>query len=496
MTPQRLNNSSLHKLPGSVSVPDYARSGISPGIVHVGVGNFHRAHEAYYTDQLLNKGESAWGICGICLLEKDLKMYQTLNSQDGLYSLVVKEADGSRRVRVIGSIVEYLYAPSDPSAVIAKMADPSVRIISLTITEGGYNYDPATGQFNFKNPDIQWDLCHPDRPRTIFGYLTAAFRLRQQNRVSGLTVLSCDNIQQNGSVCRNMLRTYMEESMPELRDWLAEQVSFPNSMVDRITPVTTTRDVEELRDRFHLEDSWPVSCEPFIQWVIEDHFSRGRPPWEKAGVQFTEEVEPYEKMKIRLLNAGHSLLGFTGSLMGYSTIYEAVGDALILRFLRAFMDQEVTPILGSVEGIDLNSYKETLIQRFANPQMEDRLSRICSESSSKIPKFLIPTIKEQLERGGPVKCSALIIATWCRTLELPGTSSSEPEVLDVMGDTLVEGATTSLDKDPLAFLKIGEVFGNLYRSGPFVRTYLPIMEHLRTHGTAGTISHILKTKFA
>jgi len=492
MTPQRLNNSSLHKLPGSVSVPDYARSGISPGIVHVGVGNFHRAHEAYYTDQLLNRGEIEWGICGVCLLENDLKMYQTLVSQDGLYALVIKEADGSRRVRVIGSIVEYLYAPSDPSAVIAKMADPSIRIISLTITEGGYNYDPSTGKFNFKNPDIQWDLRHPSRPRTIFGYLTAAFRLRQQNGVPGLTVLSCDNIQQNGSVCRNMLRTYMGESMPELRDWAAEQVSFPNSMVDRITPVTTTRDVEELRDRFHLEDSWPVSCEPFIQWVIEDHFSRGRPPWEKAGVQFTEDVEPYEKMKIRLLNAGHSLMGFTGTLMGYSTIYEAVGDDLIRRFLQGFMDQEVTPVLGPVEGIDLTSYKETLIQRFANPHMEDRLSRICSESSSKIPKFLIPTIEEQLEQGGQVKYSALIIAAWCRTLEQTGTGGSGPEVRDVMADMLVQRAITSRDKDPLAFLKIPEIFGDLHRSGRFVRTYLPVMEHLRTHGPAATISYVLK----
>ena len=492
MVYQQLNTASLPDLPGSVSIPGYERSGIITGIVHVGVGNFHRAHEACYTDQLLNQGERAWGICGICLLEKDLKMYQTLASQDGLYALVIKEADGSRQVRVIGSILDYLFAPSDPSAVIAKMADPGVRIISLTITEGGYNYDSSTGQFDFENPDIQWDLHHPDLPRTIFGYLTAAFRLRMHNGIPGLTVLSCDNIQQNGSVCRNMLTTYIRKSMPELSDWVADQVTFPNSMVDRITPVTTTRDVEELRDRFHVEDSWPVSCEPFIQWVIEDHFSRGRPPWELAGVQFTEEVEPYEKMKIRLLNAGHSLLGFTGSLMGYSTICEAVGDDRILQLLRAFMDQEVTPVLDPVEGIDLNHYKETLISRFSNPHMEDRLSRICSESSSKIPKFLIPTIEEQLERNGPVKCGALIIASWCRSLEQQGNGGSGPEVRDKMGDLLAEHALTSVNKDPLAFLKIGEIFGTLYRSAPFINAYLPIMDHLRTHGLSETISHILK----
>ncbi len=492
MRTQRLNTDSLRELHGTLSVPEYARSGVSTGIVHVGVGNFHRAHEAYYTDCLLNRGDSEWGICGICLLEKDLKMYQTLVNQDGLYTLVIKEADGNRQGRVIGSIVEYLYAPSDPSAVIRKMADPSIKIISLTITEGGYNYDPSSGQFDFNNPDIQWDLQHPDRPRTIFGYLTAAFRLRYQNGIPGLTVLSCDNIQQNGEVSRNMLMSYMREILPELWEWVSDQVTFPNSMVDRITPVTTSRDIEELKDHFRVDDSWPVICEPYIQWVIEDRFAQGRPSWEKCGAHFVKEVEPYEKMKIRLLNAGHSLLGFTGSLMGYSTIYEAVRDDLILGFLRDFMDQEVTPLLGSVEGIDLNAYKETLINRFSNPHMEDLLSRICSESSAKIPKFLVPTIEEQLEMKGPVKYGALIIAAWCRILELSGTEGTQPEVMDVMGDLLAEHAKTSMDEDPLAFLKVREVFGNLYLSGPFVETYLPVMEYLRTHGMADTIRQVLK----
>jgi len=490
--PIRLNQNNLRQIPESVSIPEYKRSGISSGIVHVGVGNFHRTHEAYYTEQLLSSGENEWGICGICLLERDLKMYQTLVDQDGLYSLMIRKPDGKLKVNVIGSIVEYLYAPADPGSVIEKMADPGIKIISLTITEGGYNYDPSTGQFLFSEPDIQWDLVHPEHPRTIFGYLTAAFHLRKKNGLPGLSVLSCDNIQQNGKVCKQMLMTYIRECKPELTAWVEDKVSFPNSMVDRITPVTSKQDMEELRTKYQVEDNWPVVCEPFIQWIIEDDFSQGRPPWEKAGVQFVREVEPYEKMKIRLLNAGHSLLGFTGTLFGYSTIDETIRNPLIVSKLSGFMDQEVSPLLGFMEGIDLEAYKSSLIQRFANPYIGDQLSRICGESSSKIPKFLLPTIEEQLKQGGPVKFSALVIATWCRYLELAGTSGYNYEIQDVMKEELVEKALASMHADPLAFLRIKPVFGSLVDSVSFVETYLPLIEYLREKGIAETLKNVLQ----
>ena len=219
MSVTRLNGNNLSQIPERIVVPQYERSNINSGIVHVGVGNFHRAHEAYYTDQLLNLGEKNWGICGVCLLDRDLKMYETLAEQDGLYSLVVKGPDGNLSVRVVGSIVEYLYAPADPTYVISKMADPSVKIISLTITEGGYNYDASTGEFLFSEPEIQWDLQHPDRPKTIFGYLAAALLRRKKNGTPGFTVLSCDNIQQNGKVCKKMLMTYLKECQPDLVSW-------------------------------------------------------------------------------------------------------------------------------------------------------------------------------------------------------------------------------------------------------------------------------------
>ena len=483
----RLTNNSLSNIPLGVAVPEYDRSAISTGIVHVGVGNFHRSHEAYYTDRLLQKGEKNWGICGICLLERDRHMFQTLVDQDGLYTLVEKDMDGKQSVRVIGSIMDYLFAPADPGAVISVMADPGVKIISLTITEGGYNYDASTGEFRVSDPGIQWDLQHPDRPRTIFGYLAAAFRLRKERGLPGLTVLSCDNIQHNGDMCKKMLGAFLGEGQPGLLAWMQKQVSFPNCMVDRITPVTTDRDIRDLKDNHQVEDAWPVVCEPFIQWVIEDDFSQGRPEWESAGVQFVPRVDPYEKMKIRLLNAGHSLLGFTGTLRGFETIDEAVRNKELARVLREFMDGEVSPLLGELEGLDLENYKRSLLQRFANPYMGDRLSRICSESSSKIPKFLLPTIQEQLEREGPLLCSALVIAAWCHYLELAAGDKANWEILDAMKEELLKAALASGGEDPLAFLRIEPVFGDLAESGPFTKTYLPILENLRKNGVQAVI---------
>jgi mannitol 2-dehydrogenase len=322
------------------------------------------------------------------------------------------------KVRVIGSIVEYLFAPENPNAVLEKMADPEVRIISLTITEGGYNMDSATEEFRMSDEAVQWDLNHPDRPKTVFGYLIRALKRRRNKGIPGLTILSCDNIQHNGEVCKNMLISYMREAEPGLTGWVEENTTFPNTMVDRITPLTTRADKDYLKDHFHIDDQWPVTCEPFIQWAVEENFANGRPLWQSLGVQFVKDVTPYEKMKIRLLNAGHSLLGFLGALYGYNTIDETVRGPLFNSFLRRFMDREVTPVLGKIEGIDLEDYKDLLIKRFSNPNIKDRLSRICSESSAKIPKFLLPTIQEQLNRGGSTQFGALVVASWYRYLEL------------------------------------------------------------------------------
>lgn len=487
----KLNTENLSLIPKEIPVPLYNRSEINTGIVHIGVGNFHRAHQAFYTEQILQSGNSEWGICGVGIMERDLQMYNALKEQDGLYTLVVMESDGNMQVRVIGSIVELLYGPENPCLIIEKMADPDVKIISLTITEGGYNYDSATGEFIMSDPVIQRDLEHPENPETVFGYLTQSLKRRRDRQIPGLTILSCDNIQHNGDVCRKMLLAYMKEAEPGLMDWVEDHCSFPNSMVDRITPATTQYHVEILKNQFGIDDRCPVTCEPFIQWVIEDDFANGRPEWESAGVQFVKDVSPYEKMKIRLLNAGHSLLGFAGALIGFQTIDETVNDPLCRQYLRQFMDKEVTQILGQIEGIDLEKYKDTLIERFGNSNIRDLLLRICGESSAKIPKFLLLTIREQLDRGGPVECGILVVAMWCRYVELAGTPGHSFEVQDAIRNELIQAASDSIAGDHLSFLKVESVFGDLVHNERFVQKYIDMINKLRTTGIKETIRDIL-----
>lgn len=484
----KLNANNLPLLPKAVATPAYDRSKIKTGIVHIGVGSFHRAHEAFYTDQVLqHKDVTDWGICGIALLDTDRKIFETLVNQDGLYTLMITQSDGTLAARVIGSIIEYLFAPGNPEAVLEKMADPDIKIITLTITEGGYNFDAASGEFQIAEPAIQRDLINPEDPKTVFGYITQALKRRKDRGVAGLTIQSCDNIQKNGDILKRMLLAFVKEAEPGLIDWIEKQVTFPNCMVDRITPVTTLSDIEKLSSVYGIEDAWPVVCEPFIQWVIEDNYSSGRPDWESVGVQFVPDVGPYEKMKIRLLNAGHSLLGFLGSLYGCNTVDETVKTPLLRSFLREFMDHEVTPALEKIEGINIEEYKDSLIQRFGNQNIKDQLSRICLESSAKIPRFLLPTIREQLERGGPVKRSTMIVAAWCRYLELAGTPGHEYKIQDNMSVVLNENAMASVIRDPLAFLKIETIFGDLVHSKRFVSTYLPMIDGLRKYGVEKTI---------
>jgi mannitol 2-dehydrogenase len=489
----KLNSHHLSLLPEQVRVPAFNRSVLKTGIVHIGTGNFYRGHLASYTDEILGDHEPVWGICGLGIREADSGMVDTLNKQDGLYTLMVREAGGELSVRVIGSLVENLFGPGNPLEALEKMADPGVRIVSLTITEGGYNFDSSTGKFILDAPEIQWDLRQPDDPRTVFGYLTQALKRRRDRGLPGVTVLSCDNMEHNGDTCRKMVMAYLEAADPGMIGWVERRVTFPNSMVDRITPATTPAEVEMLRTRFGFEDAWPVVCEPFVQWIIEDKFSNGRPPWESAGVQFVGDVAPYEKMKIRLLNAGHSLLGLLGSLLGYGTICEAVGDPMLEKILRRFMDQEVTPLLGALEGIDLTGYKESLIRRFANPYLKDPLSRICSESSAKIPKFLLPTIQEQLETGGSILIGTLVLAAWCHYSEKEGAPGYEYVVMDGMRDELRRGALESASVDVLAFVKIETVFGNLSRAPGFAETYERLLGSIRSNGIGPVVDQILKS---
>ncbi|MDR1122192.1 MAG: mannitol dehydrogenase family protein [Dysgonamonadaceae bacterium] len=482
----QLNQDNLEVLPSSIQCPLYNRDEQKPSIVHIGVGGFHRAHQAFFLDELLNNGLTDWTICGMGLKPEDNLIYKALKEQDYLYTLVVKHSDNAICPRVIGSIVNYIFVPDNHASAIEKLSDPQVKIVSLTITEGGYNFD-TNGYFIIGNPDIQWDIHHPQMPKTVFGLLAAALKIRKERNIPAFAVLSCDNIQHNGDVAKKMLLSFTDAVDTVLSEWIQANVCFPNSMVDRITPVTTENDSKLLNEKYGIEDACSVTCEPFIQWVLEDNFPNGRPAWEKVGVQFVPNIDPYEKMKIRLLNAGHSFLGLIGSLAGYDTIDESMNDPLLQKSLRSFMDEEVTPLLGAIEGMDLEEYKNSLFRRFENPNIKDQLTRICSESSAKLPKFLIPTILEQLERNGPIRYGVLALAAWCRTLELYGAGQYPYPIQDALLEELTEAATLSAGDQPLAFIEKQAVFGPLSHSFRWEETYLSSIHAIRTYGVKDAI---------
>ncbi len=475
--PLPLNQENLSQISSKVGCPTYDRSRLATGIVHVGVGGFHRSHEAVYTDQLLQSGDDLrWGICGVGLRESDRKMQAILQEQDYLYTLIVKHPDGTIEAKVIGSLVDFLIGPDNPKAVIERMAAPETHIVSLTITEGGYNVDPATGDFDTSNPDAQYDIQNPMQPRLVFGYLVAALKMRRERGLPALTIQSCDNIQHNGDLTRKMVVGYAHLLDADLAHWIDKNTSFPNAMVDRITPVTAKSDIEFLQKQYGVHDQWPVTCEPFSQWVIEDQFSDDRPNWQDVGAQFVPDVSPYETMKLRLLNAGHSVLGIPGAIYGLDTIDACMSDERFASFLRGFFDIEAVPVLGDVEGIDLDQYKNTLMERFGNPNISDQLSRICSQSSSKLPVFLIPTIRENLSRDGSIRYGTLVIAAWCYYCEMHADQQGQPlEVIDEMKAALHQAAKGTSD-DPLAFIKFKPVFGDLADNDRFATTFTELVK--------------------
>ncbi|MBW8190598.1 mannitol dehydrogenase family protein [Neiella marina] len=477
-----LKQASLAKLPAAIEVPNYDRSKLSAGIVHIGVGGFHRAHQAMYIDQLLQQpGNEQWAICGVGLLEANRELAQILKQQDYLYTLIVRHPNGTVENRVIGAMIDFLFAPDSQQAVIDKLASETTKVVSLTITEGGYHFNPATGEFDGSHPDIQHDALNPAQPKTTFGYLAAGLKARRDAGLKPFTVQSCDNIQHNGAVTRKMLLAFIELFDTDLARWVAEHVSFPNGMVDRITPVTTDNDINYLAHEFAIDDRWPITCEAFSQWVIEDDFCNGRPDWDRAGGQFVTDVTPYEKMKIRLLNAGHSVLGLLGAIHGFATIDEAVCDLLFARYLRTFMDDEVTPLLDALPGIDLTAYKDTLIERFSNPNIKDSLARICLQSSAKLPKFLIATVQENLSRVADsqldykaecqIELATLVLASWClysdKRVDQHGNAL---EISDDMAQELHHHAANT-QADPLAFLAIEDLFGDLKHNATFSHVY-------------------------
>ena len=491
-----LSSASLSSLDPAVAVPSYDRSRVKAGVVHFGVGGFHRAHQAMYLDRLMNDGKALeYGICGVGVMPADRRMKEALEAQDFLYTLVVKYPDGTFEPRVVGSLVEVLFVPDDPDAVIEKMAADTTRIVSLTVTEGGYNINAVSGEFEADQPDVQHDLQPGAVPTTIFALVVEALARRRARGLAPFTVMSCDNIPSNGDVARRSFAAFARlrgaaTGDAELGDWLEREVAFPNCMVDRITPVTTDDDRAEIARRFGVEDRWPVVCEDFTQWVLEDHFPQGRPPFEDADVQLVDDVEPYELMKLRLLNASHQGIAYLGYLAGYRLVHDVAQDPLFAEFLLAYMDREATPTLRPVPGVDLDAYKPNLIERFSNSHVRDTVARLCAESSDRIPKWVLPVIRENLASGGEITRAALIVAAWARYDEGVDEQGEPIKIVDRLADRLHAAAQRNRE-DPLAFLRDREVFGDLVDDERFTAVYLRHLESLHEHGARATLEKLV-----
>lgn len=387
----KLSQSTLSRLNTHMKyVPQYNRSAIKPGIFHFGVGNFHRAHQALIMDSLFAQGLAHdFGICGVGVLEQDKKMRDVMKEQDYLYTLVEKSSDGKIISRVIGSIVDYIFAPDDVNKLIERLCTNEAKIVTLTITEGGYNTNPSTNEFDLTK--VEHDLKNPSSPKTVFGIIVEALRRRKERNLKGFTILSCDNLQENGKIAKKAFISFARAVDSDLAKWIDSNVTFPNSMVDRITPVTTDDDRKYVAESLKIIDRWPVVCEDFIQWVIEDKFVSGRPPFDKnLAVQIVDDVEPYELMKLRLINAGHQAITYFGLMLDYTYVHDVTRFKLIENYLNAYMDREATKTLKPIAGFDVTKYKKKIVERFQNPNILDTLKRLAFDGSDRVFKFVIP----------------------------------------------------------------------------------------------------------
>jgi mannitol 2-dehydrogenase len=481
--PKLICTDRLPDLVGRLPTPVYDRRALPGGIVHIGVGGFHRAHLAVYVDELLTRSRSEWSIVGAGLLPGDRLMADVLTAQDGLYVLI--ERDGRQaHGSVVGSIGEFVFAGAGTAALRQRLADQSTRIVSMTITESGY---PVLGG-QFVESVAIGDDATADTPVTTFGLLAASLDDRRRAGMAPFTVLSCDNLPGNGDVARTALLGAATMRSPDLAAWIERNGGFPNSMVDRITPATTDADRAFVLDTYGFVDRWPVSCEPFMQWALEDHFVLGRPSFEDVGVFMTQDVIPYEHMKLRLLNGSHSGLAYLSALAGIVLVGEALAVPSIERFVRQLMAREVAPNLPAPPGIDLADYQNSLVHRFANPAIGDQIARLCVDGSSKFPTFTVPSIEDQLARGGSVRLLALVLAGWCQYLRgraddgTPLTLAHDPHLAEAIA------AAEASREDPAQFLSYQRTFGpNLRHSTVFCAAFTEALASLQRVGALATI---------
>lgn len=470
----------------------YDRNTIKAGILHFGVGNFHRAHLEFMTSNLLeDPTQNGWGICGAMILPTDETLYEALKSQDGEYTLTVCGRDGKNNVYRLGSLVELYWGIKEKEDILNKIANKDIRIITLTITEGGYNISRQTGMFMLDNPQIAHDLNHPHNPQTVFGYVAEGLRRRRASGAGAITILSCDNLQHNGNTARHAFMSFVEAQDKELAAWMEDNVTFPNSMVDRITPATRPEDIKRLNGENGTHDKAPVYCEDFIQWVVEDNFAAGRPAWEMAGAQMTADVSAFENMKLSLLNASHTLLSYPSFLHGYRKVDAAMHDVRIARFVRQFMDIDITPYVPAPGDTDLDVYKQTLCERFANSAVSDQVARLCFDGASKFPVYVMPNLEKMIADDKELIRVAYLFAAYRHYLKYHTDDNGEQfEVADPC--LTADDHKLIASDEPLDFLSLSPFRSTDLRAAHnFTQPYMRMVESIRAKGAMSTLEEIL-----
>lgn len=465
----RLSNATLSALPEAVLRPGYDRSALTPGIVHIGLGNFHRAHQAWYLHRLMQTGAALdWAIIGAGVRADDARMRDRLLAQDCLTTLIELDPSG-RAIEVAGAMVDFLPVDEDNASLIAKMSEPGIRIVALTVTEGGYFIDADTGGLDTAHEDILHDAANPDKPRTAFGAIVAALKNRRDNGHIPFTGQSCDNLQGNGGILRQTVIELARLSDPKLADWIDTNGAFPNSMVDCIVPATGPKELELVRS-CGIDDTAPVTHENFRQWVIEDRFCAGRPDWDKVGATFTDNVHDYETMKLRILNAGHQVLANAGELLSVKTIADCMAYPSISSLFHKVETEEIAPHVSPVPGRTAEQYIELIGRRFSNPEIIDTTRRVAFDGSSRHTGFILPILRDAIKAGRSVDGLALVEALWARMCEGTREDGSSIEPNDPYWDSLVSAAKQARER-PAAWIEQRHIYGDLCSEEKFVEAF-------------------------
>lgn len=484
----RLSQAQMASLPDDVILPKYDRSQLKAGIVHLGVGAFHRAHQAFYTEAVLNQFGGDWGIIGCSLRSPTVR--DQLAPQDGLYTLVERSGEGEK-LQVIGAVLQNLVGPENPAALVAAMAEPNIKIVSLTVTEKGYCHDPATGNLDLLHPDIQHDLENLSAPKSAIGFLVAALQRRADAGGKSFTVLSCDNLPNNGGVLEKVIVQFAQQVSARLADWISAHTCFPSTMVDRIVPATTDDDRREIEARLGVRDEGMVVAEPFSQWVIEDKFSDGRPQWEKVGALLVNDVHVFEKIKLRLLNGAHSTMAYTGYLSGFHFISEVMGEPAFVNMIKLYMAREAGETLSVPQGFDIEAYKQQLRDRFSNKALKHRTWQIAMDGSQKLPQRLLEAVRQQLVENGHIDILCLGVAAWIRYVSGVDEQGKAIEVSDPLSTelrALCDAAANKPEAMVRAVVGLQKVFGDdLAKDERFVATVIGWLEQFYARGVLATI---------